>query len=112
MIDYNNKTFIAVANSDNGETSADTVFNYKQEGSMLTAHYKGGKIIYGHLIGLVNEAGIIDMHYHQINSEGKLMTGVCISKPEILANGKIRLHEEWQWTSGDLSSGQSVVEEV
>jgi len=40
------------------------------------------------------------------------MTGICKSKPEILPNGKIRLHERWQWTSGDLSLGQSIIEEL
>jgi hypothetical protein len=29
-----------------------------------------------------------------------------------ISNGKIRLHENWQWTSGDLSEGHSIVEEV
>jgi hypothetical protein len=40
------------------------------------------------------------------------MTGKCFSKPEILTNGKIRLHETWQWTSGDLSTGTSIIEEI
>jgi len=40
------------------------------------------------------------------------MTGICTSTPEILPDGKIRLHEKWRWTSGDLSEGESVIEEV
>lgn len=40
------------------------------------------------------------------------MTGICNSKLEILHNGKIRLHETWQWTSGDKSKGESIIEEV
>jgi len=40
------------------------------------------------------------------------MTGVCRSRLEILADGRYRLHEDWQWTSGDLSSGSSIVEEI
>ncbi|WP_321538875.1 hypothetical protein [Flavobacterium piscinae] len=39
------------------------------------------------------------------------MTGICHSKPEIMENGKIRLHETWQWTSGDYSNGESIIEE-
>jgi hypothetical protein len=35
-----------------------------------------------------------------------------ISRPEILANGKIRLHESWEWTSGDKSTGKSIIEEL
>ncbi len=112
MINYNNKIFRPIQNTDNGETSSDTIFHYQQIGNMLTSVYKGGKIIYGHLIGLVDEDGCIEMRYHQINDKNELMTGKCISKPEILINGKIRLHENWEWTSGDCSSGSSIIEEI
>ena len=36
------------------------------------------------------------MRYHQVNDAGEIMTGTCQSSPEILNNGKIRLHETWQ----------------
>ncbi|QXU42437.1 MULTISPECIES: n-acetylglutamate synthase [Pedobacter] len=111
MINYNNKLFKPVNNTENGETSNETIFRYKQAGNILTAEYEGGKIIFGHLIGLVDENGNIEMRYHQVNKQGELMTGICNSKPEQLANGKIRLHETWQWTSGDQSKGQSIIEE-
>lgn len=112
MINYNNKAFRAVQNTPNGETSSETVFHYQQEGMILTATYKGGKIVAGHLIGLVDEQGKINMRYHQVNDEGQLMTGQCQSIPEVMENGKIRLHEVWEWTSGDRSTGTSVIEEV
>jgi hypothetical protein len=111
MIDYNNKTFRPVANTENGETSNETVFIYKQIGNVLTSEYSGGKIKMGHLIGLVDHKGNIDMRYHQVNNKGEIMTGICKSRPEILENGKIRLHECWEWTSGDKSKGQSIIEE-
>ncbi|KRD61614.1 n-acetylglutamate synthase [Flavobacterium sp. Root935] len=111
MINYNGKIFKPFSNSDNGETSHETVFHYQQKGNILTAQYSGGKIVTGHLIGLVDEKGNIEMRYHQVNDKGELMTGMCSSKPEVLENGKIRLHETWQWTSGDHSKGNSIIEE-
>lgn len=111
-MNYNGKKFRPILNTENGETSDETLFHYKQEGDLLTAEYSGGKVKYGHLIGLVDEAGNIEMRYHQLNLAGQLMTGICISKPEILASGKIRLHETWEWTSGDKSKGKSTLEEV
>lgn len=111
MINYNNKIFKPISNSENGETSNETAFHYKQEANILTSEYSGGKIKKGHLIGLVDEEGNIEMRYHQINEKGELMTGICSSKPEVLENGKIRLHETWQWTSGDQSKGNSIIEE-
>ena len=85
---------------------------YKQEGNILTSDYAGGQIKKGHLIGLVDEQGNIEMRYHQVNAKGELMTGVCFSTPEIMENGKIRLHEAWKWTSGDGSKGNSILEEM
>jgi hypothetical protein len=110
-MNYNDKKFRPISNTENGETSNETLFHYKQTGNMLTAEYSGGKIKYGHLIGLVDEFGNITMRYHQINENDELMTGICFSTPEILENGKIRLHESWEWTSGDQSKGTSIIEE-
>jgi len=110
-INYNNKKFSPIQNSENGETTSETIFKYKQDGKILTSEYSGGQIQKGHLIGLVDENGNIEMRYHQVNKKGELMTGICFSKPEILANGKIRLHETWEWTSGDQSKGKSIIEE-
>ena len=112
MINYHNKTFRPIHNSENGETSGETIFLYRQEGNILMAAYSGGKIIKGQLIGLVDQDGNIDMRYHQVNILGELMTGVCKSTPEIMPNGKIRLHANWEWTSGDKSKGNSVIEEL
>ena len=110
-MDYHDKIFRLISNTENGETSGETRFHYRQTGNMLTSEYSGGKIKYGHLIGLVDEDGNIEMRYHQINEKDELMTGICKSTPEILENGKIRLHEDWEWTSGDKSKGQSIIEE-
>ncbi len=111
-INYNNRKFRPVSNTENGETSEETIFHYQQEGNILSASYSGGQIVSGHLIGLVDEEGNIDMRYHQVNTAGELMTGQCRSTPMIMANGKIRLMEVWEWTSGDQSKGESVIEEI
>ncbi|TDB60379.1 n-acetylglutamate synthase [Arundinibacter roseus] len=111
-MNYHNKRFRPVQNTENGETSAETIFHYIQEGNILTSEYSGGRIRKGHLIGLVDPQGNINMRYHQINDRGELLTGICESRPEQMPNGKIRLHETWQWTSGDHSAGSSVLEEI
>lgn len=111
-INYHDKKFRPVSNTENGETSAETVFHYQQDGNILTSEYSGGKIKKGLLIGLVDEDGEIEMRYAQINENNEFMTGICISTPEMLPDGKIRLFESWQWTSGDKSKGNSVIEEI
>lgn len=111
-MNYHNKRFRAISNTENGETSIETIFHYQQIDNILTAEYSGGKIKKGHLIGLVDKNGKINMSYHQINDQNELMTGICYSTSEVLPNGKIRLHESWQWTSHDQSKGKSIIEEI
>lgn len=38
--------------------------------------------------------------------------GRCHSVPSVLENGKIELSEQWEWTSGGHSKGESFMEEV
>ncbi len=71
----------------------------------------GGEIVFGNLLAKADENGILDMRYQHLNRQDKLMTGVCRSTPEILPDGRIRLFEKWQWTCGDFSEGESVIEE-
>jgi hypothetical protein len=110
-MNYNNKIFKSISTSKNGVVTSDTVFRYKQIDNILTSEYSGGNIKFGHLIGVVDTDGSIEMRYHQVNLNGDLMTGKCKSIPELLPNGKIRLHETWQWTSGDKTEGSSIIEE-
>lgn len=111
-IDYNNRRFISVSNSESGEVGAETIFHYHQQDDFVWATYKGGSIIFGTLIAKVLEEDCLEMRYQHINKQGSLMTGECKSVPEILDDGRIRLHETWQWTCGDFSKGKSVVEEL
>ncbi|NRB61871.1 MAG: n-acetylglutamate synthase [Saprospiraceae bacterium] len=112
-INYHNKKFRVISNSDHGEVTLDMVFHYEQTNNILTCSYHGGQVLKGHLIGTVDpSSGHIDMYYHQVNTAGQIMTGRCESTPEIMANGKIRLYEVWQWTSGDKLKGTSVLQEL
>lgn len=111
-VNYNNRKFKPYSSTANGEVSDEVVFHYFQEGNIVFCDYTGGQIIRGHLMGTVDDQGIIRMNYHQINANGELRTGECVSTPELLSSGKIRLHEQWKWTCGDYSEGQSILEEI
>ncbi|GEM_PF-4662172 len=37
MINYNNKIFRTIKNTENGETSSETIFEYKQVNNILTS---------------------------------------------------------------------------
>lgn len=112
MINYNNKVFRVEQNTENGETSSQTIFRYQQQGHILWASYAGGEIVRGHLMGIVDDLGHIQMSYHHINTKDEILTGRCFSTPEVLENGKIRLHEDWEWTGGKSGKGNSTIVEV
>lgn len=109
--DYNDKIFRSASNTANGEVSSSTSFHYRQHGNIVWAEYAGGSIAKGFLIATVQPDQSLDARYEHVNVTGQLMTGICRSVPELLNDGRIRLKEKWQWTSGDESSGESVVEE-
>ena len=111
-INYDGRVFSSISNSETGEVSGETVFYYHQRNDLVWAEYSGGKVVFGNLIAKVLPDDSLEMRYQHINENGELMTGKCFSTPEILPDGRIRLYEKWQWTSGDFSSGESIIEEV
>ena len=111
-ISYDGRIFKPISNSSTGEVGDETLFHYHQNGDNVWAEYSGGQIRFGTLIAKVLDDGSLDMRYQHVNTNGELMTGICVSTPEPLPDGRLRLHEKWQWTSGDLSSGESVIEEI
>jgi hypothetical protein len=112
LINYDGRMFKTITNSDNGEASQETIFRYSQKNNIVRADYSGGGILAGQLIALVDDNGNLDMRYQHINEENEIMTGHCKSRPELMENGKLRMHEEWEWTSKDESKGKSIIEEI
>jgi hypothetical protein len=111
-INYNGRIFRSVSNTSEGEVDARTTFRYHQLGDIVWAEYAGGQIRFGQLVGLLLPDGKLEIRYQHVNEASELMTGLCISTPEVLSDGRLRLLESWQWTCGDRASGESVVEEI
>jgi hypothetical protein len=111
-VSYEGRRFRSVENSASGEVGPETVFAYRQSGDVVSATYEGGGVRSGVLIATADGGGNLDARYAHVNASGGLMTGECRTTPEVLPDGRLRLHEEWRWTSGDGSSGRSVVEEI
>lgn len=110
MVWYGGRLFRPVTTSETSQTSSDTIFKYEQLGWRVTATYSGGDIQFGHLIGIMDEYGVMEARYHHLDQNWELRTGSCITSPEILDNGRLRLHEDWQWTNG--KRGKSTLEEI
>lgn len=111
-IDYNHRFFRGVSNSPGGDVDGDTVFHYRQQGDVVWATYEGGAVRFGTLTAVVLQDGRLDMRYQQVAANGAFKTGRCVSVPEILPDGRISLHESWQWLEGGEGFGHSRVEEI
>ncbi|MDO5522003.1 MAG: GNAT family N-acetyltransferase [bacterium] len=110
-INYDGRIFGPINNSENGELDDQTVFSYHQKDNVMWAEYTGGYIIKGTMIGKVATNGELDFTYQHINTSGKIRIGKCHSNPVISTDGKLEMHEQWQWMNGDCSKGYSVVVE-
>ncbi len=111
-IAYGGRRFASVSNAPGGDVGAETTFDYGQDGDLVWASYAGGTVRYGTLIARRLDDGTLDARYQHLTIAGDLKTGICRTTPEVLPDGRLRLHEAWQWTSGDGARGSSVVEEV
>jgi hypothetical protein len=111
-INYNGRKFVSIENTENGEVSSQTIFEYKQEGKIISATYSGGEIIQGILIGIVLEDGSLEFRYNHVNSKDEIRGGKCVSTPNILPDGRIRLNERWQWFDTEATEGSSIIEEI
>lgn len=111
-INYEGKCFVSKSNTDNGEVNDQTRFFYHQKGNMIWAEYAGGQILKGYLIGTVDEHSNLTFTYQHINDGQQVRIGSCHSTPAILTDGRLELHETWQWLNGDKTTGQSVLVET
>ncbi len=110
-INYHKKRFQVVSNSETGEVDSNTLFHYSQQDDVLWAVYQGSKIKLGTITGLVKEDNSLEFSYQHVNEEGLIRSGKCTSTPELMEDGRIKLHEKWSW-DGEDHIGESVVEEV
>jgi hypothetical protein len=109
---FDQRLFTSAANTPNGDCNRETLFRYRQQGPRVWATYEGGRVQFGALVATGDTSGRLDMRYHHVDASGRFRSGTCQATPEILTDGRLRLHEQWQWTNGDYSEGHSIIEEI
>ncbi|MBD0404580.1 n-acetylglutamate synthase [Flammeovirga sp. EKP202] len=112
QINYHNKRFKALSNSENGEVDSETFFHYRQGGDVIWATYYGTNIRMGTITGIVKEDSSLEFTYQHVNTNDEIMTGKCTSIPERQSNGSLILKETWEWTCKDFSKGTSEIIEL
>ena len=92
-----------------GDVGTDTVFEYEEDDGVVSAMYSGGSIRLGFLVG--TRTGLkLSFRYVQLRTDGTTASGRCESVIENLDDGRLRMHERWEWES-QPGAGTSVVEE-
>lgn len=105
-ISFEGKTFILLHNSEAGETTEETIFEYDQEDDLVTADYAGGTIRYGKIIGKLDKDQL-HLVYQCLTTEGELKSGAAIGKISFDEAGKMILKLDWEWLSKSGTTGKS-----
>lgn len=110
---YDGKVFVSAGATETaGGDGALPVGSYHQRGDLVWAEFSGGRVRHGSMAGVCDGDGVIRFAYCQVLTDGVVVSGNCVSRPQRLPDGRIRLHEEWTRHSPRSSSGSSVVDEA
>ena len=109
--DFNNKKFALIQNSESGQVSLETVFEYKQNSNLVTADYFGGTIKYGKIIAEL-KGDELNMLYQCLTTDNQLKAGKALAKITLTENGKIKLSLDWEWLTNGNDKGNSEYIEI
>lgn len=107
-IHYGGRRFRAVRND--GKVAP--LAHYHQDGDLVWGDFAGGEVRRGSLTGRSRPDGTLEFGYTMVLQNGEVVSGHCISTPELLPDARIRLHERYRRFTPTPSDGSSVIEEV
>ena len=108
-ISFAGKRMNAPVTAANGVINSNTIFRFDQSDDLISAHYSGGKVLSGYLIGKMT-GDKFEFRYCQMDSESKLNGGHSICDLKLLSDGRLQLTEHFQWADG--STGKNIIEEL
>lgn len=100
-----------IETASNGIVNHETIFQFEQDNDLVKAHYSGGKIKQGYLVGYLKD-DILTFTYCQARVSGEMDHGSSSCSFSI-ENGKRKLVESFEMTTGDeLAIGVNVFMEL
>jgi len=100
-------TFRAISNSPNGALNSQTEMRFTADDGVVVGSYSGGSITVGHVLAKHVGDDKLEMLYQGANALGEIQAGRAVARLESRPDGRLLMHLDWQWFTGDRSSGQS-----
>jgi len=101
------RTFRAVSNSENGHSNSETELRFTADDGIVVGTYSGGTIAVGHVLAKRTSVSELEMLYHSATTDGIHGAGTAHATFSPDPEGRLHMHLNWQWLTGDRSSGQS-----
>jgi hypothetical protein len=105
-----NRTFELYEN-EHGHASGNTVMVFGSASEPQTGTYTGPNVMYGQVIVVPGSSTGV-MLYHALTMDGDLVAGRATVSVQEHAGNPAEMRLDWQWLTGDQSSGTSVWREV
>jgi hypothetical protein len=109
-VNLNGLSMYVSSTADQGVVDQSTRLLFYQREARVLARYQGGMIQRGVLIGRVL-GGVLTFRYLQVEASGEIHGGRSICNIVRTPEGKIRIIENFQWTTRN-GSGTNVFDEV
>lgn len=87
--DLDGRRFTPVVLHPGGDVSSATVFLFTQRGDLVWAAYAGGGVGHGHLIGIMDATGNLEVRFHHVTVDGRLKSGTGRSIVSRTSDGRI-----------------------
>jgi hypothetical protein len=107
----NNVKMNAIETAPNGVVNHLTIFNFSEDGRIVSAIYSGGLISRGYLVGAI-EGNKLSFSFCQIDNSDSHHSGRSICDISFNTEGKLRLTEHFVWDSNDLKAGVNILQEL
>lgn len=109
-MNLSNKVFELVDNKD-GLAASKTKMVFGTGNLPYKGTYTGENVEFGNVIVSSNN-NEMNMLYHALTVDGELVAGKALVHLSVEVSNKLKMQLNWQWLTGDLSSGTSYWLEV
>lgn len=99
--------FRAVSNTKNGILNTETEMHFISDNGIVIGNYSGGTIVAGHVLARHLSESELEMLYHGATVHGDVRAGKAHATFSLDRDNHVCMHLDWQWLTGDQSSGHS-----